>query len=283
MLFTSWRCQGKEKPMLPSLVLNGKAENGVMTIAAYGAEAHQIKLIGASMKTSLPSGSWCESFSLELGDEERGVVAVVVPCFYSRNRIDYPFFFEVKKNKDDKKIEFDFTEPFVPSPGTLGQIDKAGRITVDVNGDIYTNDFPQNHDSSIHPKYHFVDPDSLCRYLVKKITAQQLKEASISSCISNTLEQRLAAREKSLELLDQELADANKRIQGLDEALAKECRQHIETWRLYQELKSKRDSEIDTLWKFGREVLLKRLFSGNTLYQAFAKVLPKKEKITAKR
>jgi len=235
-----------------------------MAIMVHGYEAHQILLAGASMKTSAPSDFYYESFSLELGDDARGVVAVVVPCFINKVSHKYfAFFFEVKKDENNGMIKFDLSSPFVPLPGRLGQIDEAGRITVEVDGKIFTNKFPVTLEAT-HPEYCHVDANSLCRYLAGLIDKEELKEASISSTDARTLEQRLATSEKCLESLGEELDVADKKIKELEKTLSDERREKALL--------------VDKLYNFYDNNFAKKWFVNKKMRQHLRSLLPNIQK-----
>lgn len=205
------------------LAASARSDVGVISITS-GAPKNpsvRIRLIGASMWTSVEPGEWVTSFSLEMEDGvNNGVVAVKAEMF--NGDVSCCLVPVRREEGNPQMIRIALDEHFIPEKGRLGQIYSDGKIEVRVGNVIYTNRY--DHKDELTPnsnEYRLVDADSLCKYMVSHVDVKELDRVSEGRVHS-------ISQESCIESLRVEKRRLREDVTGLIKKLEEETTAHMQ-------------------------------------------------------
>lgn len=165
--------------MRPSNVLAAKAspEHGTIVIARIAPHSGWIHFLGVSAQASMLPGEYCDSLSIAV---PKGTTELVALHVYEDNGrkyggcLHYDFLLEVT-NEENRGAVVNLEHEWLPSSDRLGCASSDG-VKVTIDDRLYIgHEYPKY---GSEPSGWYVDGNLLCKYLVGKATAEQVKAAA---------------------------------------------------------------------------------------------------------
>lgn len=155
------------------------AEKGVAVIGVHQRE-ESIQFLGASCRANMTPGEYGDAATIVPVEGEKHVVALRVTITHSGKRSaqiqnDECHYFFIEVDGGDKTKPVNLDEQWIsPSDRLAGAGGHA--VMAEIDGTRYVGcEYPKY---GVEPSGHYVDPNLICKYLVGKATAEEVKAAA---------------------------------------------------------------------------------------------------------